>query len=45
MRDGALEKAYRSKRAADQYRKHMLEAWFAINGSELPASTVSTVIF
>jgi integrase len=37
-----LEKAYRVKRAADHYRKHMLEAWVAINGSELPASTVST---
>ena len=28
-----LEKAYRVRRAADQYRKHMHEAWFAINGS------------
>jgi len=25
-----LEKAYRVKRASDQYRKHMLEAWLAI---------------
>src|SRR5215471_10373673 len=35
-----LEKAYRVKRAEAQFRRLMADAWFAISGSELPASTV-----
>jgi len=35
----ALEKAYRVKRSEAQFRRHMIEAWKTVNGSELASST------